>query len=75
MLAAGSSFTVRETLDLIRRIKASATKAKEIWEHSTRGVAGVWRVLEGVGVREDYLRDIIAEGRITLDAFVDAASG
>ncbi|KAJ7285310.1 hypothetical protein C8J57DRAFT_1462276 [Mycena rebaudengoi] len=75
MLSAGSSFTVRETLDLIRRIKASATKAKEIWEHSTRGVAGVWRVLEGVGVREDYLRDIIAEGRITLDAFVDAASG
>ncbi|KAJ7285308.1 hypothetical protein C8J57DRAFT_713337 [Mycena rebaudengoi] len=75
MLSAGSSFTVRETLDLIRRIKASATKAKEIWEHSTRGVAGVWRVLEGVGVREDYLRDIIVEGRITLDAFVVAASG
>ncbi|KAJ7168556.1 hypothetical protein C8R46DRAFT_1092029 [Mycena filopes] len=72
MLGAGS-FAVREVLEVMRRIGASAVRAKEIWECSSLG-AGVWLGFEAVVQRERRLRVLVDEGRFTMDDCIGHAA-
>ncbi|KAJ7745657.1 hypothetical protein B0H16DRAFT_1726704 [Mycena metata] len=64
------TFPVRETLDVMKRIRLSIPKAKEIWERSAMSFEGVWTTLENVASREQELCDLVAQGTFTLDACV-----
>ncbi|KAJ7270795.1 hypothetical protein C8J57DRAFT_292412 [Mycena rebaudengoi] len=73
MFASGS-FPLRESLDVMKRIRISAPKAKQIWERSSLSASGLWKILEGVGRREEELRSMVLQGKFTLDQCVAAAS-
>ncbi|KAJ7466992.1 hypothetical protein FB451DRAFT_1483962 [Mycena latifolia] len=64
------SFPLRETLDVMKRIRMAVPKAKAIWERSSLSAAGLWRTLEKVRKQEEELRSLIAEGKFTMDACV-----
>ncbi|KAJ7442466.1 hypothetical protein FB451DRAFT_1568963 [Mycena latifolia] len=66
------SFALREMLDVMKRVRLAVPKAKAIWERSSLSAGGLWGILEGVGKQEDELRGLLAEGKITLDAYVGA---
>ncbi|KAJ7707342.1 hypothetical protein B0H17DRAFT_918085 [Mycena rosella] len=66
------SFTLRELLDVMKRIRLSAPKAKDIWEHSSLSASGLWGILEGVGDQEKQLRDMLVQGTFTMDSCVAA---
>ncbi|KAJ7158456.1 hypothetical protein C8R46DRAFT_1195031 [Mycena filopes] len=61
------TFSVRETLDVMKRIRLSIPKAKEIWECSALASEGVWTMLETVAIEEQELRDLLAAGKVHLD--------
>ncbi|KAF7336905.1 TPR-like protein [Mycena venus] len=61
------SFSTRETLDVMKRIRIAVPKAKEIWEHSALGATGVWKTFDNVAKQEQELRDMVAEGKYPLD--------
>ncbi|KAJ6545092.1 hypothetical protein DFH09DRAFT_1367685 [Mycena vulgaris] len=62
------TFPLRETLDVMKRIRLSIPKAKEIWERSSLSAAGSWGILEAVSKQEDDLRSLLAQGTFTLDS-------
>ncbi|KAJ7865640.1 hypothetical protein B0H14DRAFT_2734107 [Mycena olivaceomarginata] len=64
------SFPLRETLDVMKRIRVATPKAKEIWERSSLSAAGVWDTLGKVATQEQELRDAVAAGKFTLDACI-----
>ncbi|KAJ7649864.1 hypothetical protein FB45DRAFT_778793 [Roridomyces roridus] len=64
------SFTLRDTLDVMTRIRVATPKAKAIWELSQLSAAGIWGILEKVGKEEDGLRGMLARGQITLNSVV-----
>ncbi|KAJ7476239.1 hypothetical protein FB451DRAFT_1246238 [Mycena latifolia] len=64
------SFPLRETLDIMKRIRLAAPKAKEIWENSPLSASGLWATLAGVGRQEEELRGMVAQGKFTMDACV-----
>jgi hypothetical protein len=66
------SFPLRETLEVMERIRLAAPKAKEIWERSALSASGLWGILDGVRKQEDNLRDMLAGGKFTLDTCVGA---
>ncbi|KAJ7081780.1 hypothetical protein B0H15DRAFT_853503 [Mycena belliarum] len=68
------TFPLRETLDVMKRIRLAAPKAKEIWERSSLSASGLWDILGGVGEQETFLRDMLAQGKFTLDSCVGPAT-
>ncbi|KAJ7707341.1 hypothetical protein B0H17DRAFT_1191857 [Mycena rosella] len=66
------SFPLRETLDIMKRIRVTTPTAKAIWERSSLSMSGLWQILEGVGSQEKELRSMVAEGKFTMDSFVGA---
>jgi hypothetical protein len=64
------TFPLRETLDVMKRIRVATPKAKEIWERSSLAAAGVWDTFDGVAKQEQKLLDMIAEGKFTMDACI-----
>ncbi|KAJ7472851.1 hypothetical protein FB451DRAFT_1367684 [Mycena latifolia] len=68
------SFSLRETLGIMERIRLSAPQARAIWENSALGVQGLWGVLEGVGRREEELRGMLARGEVAIEECVGAAA-
>lgn len=64
------SFPLRETLDVMKRIRVATPKAKEIWERSSLSAAGVWDTMGMVATQEQELRDAVAAGKFTLDACI-----
>jgi stress-induced-phosphoprotein 1 len=64
------TFPLRETLDVMKRIRVTTPKAKEIWERSSLAAAGVWDTFDGVAKQEQEFRDMIAEGKFTMDACI-----
>ncbi|KAJ7707343.1 hypothetical protein B0H17DRAFT_1191859 [Mycena rosella] len=67
------AFPLRETLEVMQRIRLSAPKAKAIWERSSLSANGLWGILEGVGRRETELRGRVARGEVGVDEVVGAA--
>ncbi|CAK5268196.1 unnamed protein product [Mycena citricolor] len=63
-------FTVREILDTMQRIAESAPKAKAIWERSALGMGGAWEALAGVAKQEAHLRQLVAQGKFSMDSCV-----
>ncbi|CAK5269696.1 unnamed protein product, partial [Mycena citricolor] len=63
-------FTVREILDTMQRIAESAPKAKAIWERSALGMRGAWEELAGVAKQEAHLRQLVAQGKFSMDSCV-----
>ncbi|KAJ6610705.1 hypothetical protein B0H10DRAFT_1811169 [Mycena sp. CBHHK59/15] len=68
-----NSFPLRETLDVMKRIRLSAPKAKQIWERSSLSASGMWGILEGTGKQEDVLRNMVTQGKYTLNGCVGAS--
>ncbi|KAK7016333.1 TPR-like protein [Favolaschia claudopus] len=64
------TFPLRETLDVMKKIRLSVPKAKRIWERSSLGAAGVWDRCDRVASQEQELRDAITAGQFMLDACV-----
>ncbi|KAJ7745661.1 hypothetical protein B0H16DRAFT_1726710 [Mycena metata] len=62
------SFSIREILDVMKRIRLSIPKAKEIWQRSALTSEGLWTVLERVASDEQALRNRVAEGKVTMDS-------
>jgi hypothetical protein len=61
------SFPLRETLDVMKRITVASPKAKEIWEFSS---LRAWDTFEGVVKQEEKLRDMVAQGKLTMDTCI-----
>ncbi|KAJ7745655.1 hypothetical protein B0H16DRAFT_1889279 [Mycena metata] len=68
MLNAGS-FSVRELLDVMTRIRTSVPKAKEIWARSTLGT-NIWSEFESVTKQERELRTRVVQGKYTMDVCI-----
>ncbi|KAJ7707357.1 hypothetical protein B0H17DRAFT_1000430 [Mycena rosella] len=64
------SFPLRQTLEVMKRIRLSAQKAKAIWERSSLSADGLWGLLERTGEQEKELRTMLAEGKFTMDSCV-----
>ncbi|KAJ7679115.1 hypothetical protein DFH06DRAFT_505391 [Mycena polygramma] len=69
MMTAGS-FSLRETLDIMERIRVTIPKAKVIWERSSLGAGGMWDIVAGVQGQEQQLRSMLAQGQFTLDSCI-----
>lgn len=69
-MMAACSFPLRETLDVMKRIRTSTPKAKEIWRSSSLSAGGIWDKFEGVARQEDELRDMVLKGKYTMDSCV-----
>ncbi|KAJ7757786.1 hypothetical protein DFH07DRAFT_819307 [Mycena maculata] len=63
-------FPLRETLDVMKKIRLSVPVAKKIWGFSSLSASGLWRILEGVGRQEDKLRGMLSQGKTTMSSFV-----
>ncbi|KAJ7199143.1 hypothetical protein GGX14DRAFT_468114 [Mycena pura] len=68
------SFAVRETLDVMKRIRVSALKAKEIWRHSALSAGGVWEKFEETAKQEEELRGLVLQGKCTMNSCVGATT-
>ncbi|KAJ7024758.1 hypothetical protein C8F04DRAFT_1130485 [Mycena alexandri] len=68
MLNAGS-FSVRESLDVMTRIRTSVPRAKEIWARSSLGT-NIWTEFETVTKEERKLRARVAQGKYTMDVCI-----
>jgi hypothetical protein len=66
------SFPLREELDVMARIRLTAAQAKRIWQRSFLAAGGLWGTLETIGKHEDKLRRMIAQGKLTMDSFIEA---
>ncbi|KAJ6545090.1 hypothetical protein DFH09DRAFT_1040591 [Mycena vulgaris] len=66
------TFPLRETLEVMKRIRVSAPKAKEIWERSSLSAGGLWGMLEAVEEQENELRSMLAQGKFTMDSCIGA---
>ncbi|KAJ7200873.1 hypothetical protein GGX14DRAFT_466287 [Mycena pura] len=64
------SFPLRETLDVMKRIRISALKAKEIWRHSSLSAGGVWDKFKETAKQEEELRCMVLQGRFTMNSCV-----
>ncbi|KAJ7471475.1 hypothetical protein B0H11DRAFT_1730055 [Mycena galericulata] len=69
-MLASHLFPLRETLDVMKRIRETAPQAKAIWERSALSAAGLWDILDEVGKQEESLRSLLAQGKFTLDACI-----
>ncbi|KAJ7471546.1 hypothetical protein B0H11DRAFT_1372154 [Mycena galericulata] len=69
-MLASHLFPLRETLDVMKRIRETAPQAKAIWERSALSAAGLWDILDEVGKQEESLRSILGQGKFTLDACI-----
>ncbi|KAJ7471542.1 hypothetical protein B0H11DRAFT_2283214 [Mycena galericulata] len=72
-MLASHLFPLRETLDVMKRIRMTAPQAKAIWERSSLSAAGLWGILDEVGKQEESLRSLLAQGTFTLDACIGPA--
>ncbi|KAJ7471541.1 hypothetical protein B0H11DRAFT_2040437 [Mycena galericulata] len=68
-------FPLRETLDVMKRIRVAVPKAKEIWERSSLSAAGLWDILRGVARQEENLRSMLEQGKFTLNTCVGGTGG
>ncbi|KAJ7145126.1 hypothetical protein C8R43DRAFT_953567 [Mycena crocata] len=64
------SFSVGETLEVMKRITESTLKAKKIWEYSDCGANGLWDTLDEVKQQEEELRRRVARGKIKRDTCI-----
>ncbi|KAF8176592.1 hypothetical protein K438DRAFT_1727120 [Mycena galopus ATCC 62051] len=62
------SFQLRETLDVMKRIRVAIPKTLEIWERSSLSAAGVADMFQRTAKQEQELRDMVAAGKFSLDA-------
>ncbi|KAJ7094285.1 hypothetical protein C8R44DRAFT_383893 [Mycena epipterygia] len=67
-MSPSQSFSLRETLAVMERIRVTAPKAKEIWEYSPFSAGGVWDTYKVIARQEQKLRDRIASGTLSMDA-------
>ncbi|KAJ6561969.1 hypothetical protein B0H19DRAFT_1026791 [Mycena capillaripes] len=65
-----NSFPLRETLDVMKRIRISTPKAKEIWRQSSLSAGGAWDKFEETAMQEEELRDMVLQGKFTMDSCV-----
>lgn len=67
-MSPSQSFSLRETLAVMERLRVTAPKAKEIWEFSPLSAGGVWDTYKVIGRQEQKLRDRVTSGTLSLDA-------
>ncbi|KAJ7152316.1 hypothetical protein C8R43DRAFT_481828 [Mycena crocata] len=65
-------FPLRDTLDVMKRIRLSVPKVKAIWERSSLAAEGLWGILDGVAKQEEELRGLLEKGQFTLNSCVGA---
>ncbi|KAJ6512834.1 hypothetical protein C8R45DRAFT_961512 [Mycena sanguinolenta] len=61
------AFPLRETLEVMKQIRVTAPKANEIWERSALSVGGAAGMYENTAKQEQRMRDMVAEGKGSLD--------
>ncbi|KAJ7024756.1 hypothetical protein C8F04DRAFT_1130473 [Mycena alexandri] len=68
LMSQAHTFPIREILDVMKRIRLSIPKAKEIWQRSALSSEGLWTMLERVASDEQELRNQVAEGKVNMDS-------
>ncbi|KAJ7238574.1 hypothetical protein B0H12DRAFT_1137244 [Mycena haematopus] len=64
------SFPLRETLEVMKQIRLAVPKANEIWEYSSLKAAGSGDIFDKIAKQEQEMRDMVAEGKGSLDACI-----